>query len=226
MTILRHASAIAIKDLRSEFRTKEALNGALSFSIVILLMIAFAFDTGAELVSDYGGGILWLAFTFASALIVNRSFARELPNDCIDVLVSSPASGAALFLGKSIASFLLLVVIESICLPVFGVFFNVTWWRNPSQLALVVLLGSWAMACMGTVFSALTINLRLREVMLPMLMYPMLIPAVLSAMTLTNYLMQPGPLPPDYAQWMRMLVGFDIIFTTLALALVETILVR
>lgn len=226
MRTLRHAVAIAWKDLRSELRTKESLNSSLSFSVVVLLLLAMAFDTGSEIVNDYGGGILWLAFAFSSTLIVNRSFAREMPNDCIDVLVASPASGASLFLGKAVAAFALQSGIQLVCLPIFGVFYNVTWWRNPWQLIGVLLLGGWAMACTGTVFSALTVNLRLRELMLPMLMYPMLVPALLASMTLTNYLLMPGAMPPDFAQWLRLLIGFDIIFTTLALALVETILVR
>lgn len=226
MRTLAHAFQIARKDLRSELRTKEALNASLSFSIVILLMFAFAFDTASDLISDFGGGLLWLVFAFAGALLVNRSFARELPNECIDVLVASPASGASLFLGKAAATWLLLFGIEFICLPIYGIFYGVTWWRHFWPLMGVLALGTWALACVGVVFSALTVNLRLRELMLPMLMYPMLIPALLAVMTMTNYLLLPGPMPPDFAVWLRLLIGFDIIFTTLALGLVETILVR
>jgi heme exporter protein B len=224
MSLLRHAWIIASKDLRSEFRTKESINSSLSFSVVILLLFSFAFDA-SSVINEYAGGLLWLVFAFASALIVNRSFARELPNDCIDVLVSSPASGASLFLGKAVASFVLLYAIEMVCLPVFGIFYNVTWWKNLGPLAGVLALGAWALSCTGTVFSALTVNLRLRELMLPMLLYPMLIPALLAAMTMTNGLIT-GDLPSDFNVWLRLLIGFDIIFTTLAFGLVETILVR
>ena len=108
MTMLRHAAAIAAKDLRSEFRTKESINSTLSFSVVILLLFSFAFDPSPDMIAEFGGGLLWMVFAFAGALIVNRSFARELPNDCIDVLVASPASGASLFLGKAVACFVLL----------------------------------------------------------------------------------------------------------------------
>ena len=226
MTMLRHAAAIAAKDLRSEFRTKESINSTLSFSVVILLLFAFAFDPSPDMIAEFGGGLLWMVFAFAGALIVNRSFARELPNDCIDVLVSSPASGASLFLGKAVASFVLLYGIECICLPVFGIFYNVTWWRSLWELVGVLALGTWAMACVGTFFSALTVNLRLRELMLPMLMYPILIPALLSVMMLTNTLLTGQPMPPDFADWLRLLIGFNIIFTTLSIYLAETILVR
>ena len=226
MTMLRHAAAIAAKDLRSEFRTKESINSTLSFSVVILLLFAFAFDPSPDMIAEFGGGLLWMVFAFAGALIVNRSFARELPNDCIDVLVSSPASGASLFLGKAVACFVLLFGIECICLPVFGIFYNVTWWRSLWELLGVLALGTWAMACVGTFFSALTVNLRLRELMLPMLMYPILIPALLPVMMLTNTLLTGQPMPPDFEVWLRLLIGFNIIFTTLSIYLAETILVR
>ena len=96
--------AIATKDLRSEWRTKEALNASGAFAIVILLLFSFAFDPGSESTREFGGGLLWLVFMFAGALIVNRTFARELPNDCLEVLISSPVPGAAIFLGKVWAS--------------------------------------------------------------------------------------------------------------------------
>jgi len=226
MTVLRHAASIAAKDLRSEFRTKESINSTLSFSVVILLLFAFAFDPSPDMIAEFGGGLLWIVFAFAGALIVNRSFARELPNDCIDVLVSSPASGAALFLGKAVASFLLLFGIECVCLPAFGILYNTTWWRSVWELMGVLAMGTWAMACVGTFFSALTVNLRLRELMLPMLMYPILIPALLAAMMLTNTLLTGQPIPSDFSVWMRILIGINIIYTTLSVAMAETVLVR
>lgn len=226
MTTLRHAAAIAAKDLRSEFRTKESINSTMSFSVVILLLFSFAFDPTPDMIAEFGGGLLWMVFAFAGALIVNRSFARELPNDCIDVLVSSPASGASLFIGKAFASFVLLYGIECICLPVFGIFYNITWWRSIWGLLGVLALGTWALACAGTFFSALTVNLRLRELMLPMLLYPMLIPALLSVMMLTNTLLTGQALPSDFTVWLRLLIGFNIMFTTLSVYLAETILVR
>lgn len=226
MTMLRHATVIAMKDLRSELRTKESINSTLSFSVVILLLFAFAFDPSPDMIAEFGGGLLWIVFVFAGALIVNRSFARELPNDCIDVLVSSPASGASLFLGKALASFVLLIGVECICLPAFGILYNVTWWRSLGGLIGVLALGTWSMACVGTFFSALTVNLRLRELMLPMLMYPILIPALLSAMMLTNTLLTGQSIPSDFTVWLRLLIGFNIIFTTLSVYLAETVLVR
>lgn len=226
MSFLRQSLTIASKDLRSELRTKEAINASLSFSIVILVLFSVAFEPTEQQTRQISGGLLWLVFAFAGALILNRSFARELPNDCLDALISAPISGAALFLGKALANLALLMGVELVCLPVFGVFYNVPWTEQFWPLMLVVLLGTWGLTVVGTVFSALTVNLRLRELMLTMLVYPILIPCLLAAVQLTTPLVMGQPLDPDQYLWLRLLVAFDVIFTALSLALVETVLVR
>ncbi len=225
MTFLRQTWTIMAKDLRSELRTKEALNASLSFALVIILLFSFAFDPTSDLTREISGGLLWLVFAFAGALILNRSFARELANDCLDALIASPVPGAALFLGKVLANYVLLVAIETVCLPVFGVFYNVRWTQQPGWLALVLLLASWGIAVVGTLFSALTVNLRLRELMLPMLVYPMLIPCLMAAMQLTTPILAGEPIQGDLLAWVRLLIGFDIIFTALAVTLIDTVLI-
>ncbi|MGO9097573.1 MAG: heme exporter protein CcmB [Bryobacteraceae bacterium] len=217
---------IAAKDLRSELRTKEALNSSLAFALVILVLFSFAFEPTQEETRQISGGLLWLVFAFAGALILNRSFARELTNDCLDALVAAPISGAALFLGKAVANLALLLAVELISLPVFGVFYNVPWTQRFWPLMLVLLLGTWGLTVVGTMFSALTVNLRLRELMLPMLLYPIMIPALLAAVELTTPLVMGQPLEGSLIPWLRLLAAFDVIFTALALALVETVLVR
>jgi heme exporter protein B len=224
-TFLRQALTVAAKDLRAELRTKEAVNASLSFSLVILLLFSFAFDPTEEQTREISGGLLWLVFAFAGALILNRSFARELANDCLDALVASPISGAALFLGKCLANVALLITVELVCLPVFGIFYNVRWTQRFWPLLLVIALGTWGLTVVGTVFSALTVNLRLRELMLPTLVYPLLIPALMAAIQLTTALMAGRPLAGDLLDWLKLLIGFDIIFTALALGLVDTVLV-
>ena len=225
MNFLRQSLSVAAKDLRSEFRTKESINAAVSFAVVILLLFSFAMDPTSEMIAEMSGGLLWLVYSFAGALILNRSFARELPNDCLDALVASPLSGAALFLGKSLANYLLLFLLELLCLPVFAVFYNVTISRRLGWMMAVFALATWGLTVIGTVFSALTVNLRLRELMLTMLVYPMLIPALMAAMQLTTILIAGQPITGDDEIWLRLLIGFDIIFTSLALALIETVLI-
>lgn len=226
LSFFRQTFTIAAKDLRSEFRTKEALNASFAFALVILLLFSFAFEPTQEQTRQMSGGLLWLVFAFAGALILNRSFARELPNDCLDALVAAPVSGAALFLGKALANLVLLMAVELVCLPVFGVFYNVRWTAQFWPLMGVVALGTWALTVIGTMFSALTVNLRLRELMLPMLVYPIMIPGLLACVQLTTPLVMGQPITSELMAWVKLLIGFNIIFTALALALVETVLVR
>ena len=225
MNWFSHAAIIAGKDLRSEFRTKESFNAALAFSATILILFSFAVDPFSETLHEMSGGLLWLVFTFAGALVLNRSFAREQANDCLDALLASPVSGASLFLGKSVANFTLLLLVELISLPIFALLYGMNLTANPPLLGAVLALTTWAMTVIGTTFSALTVNLRIRELMLPVLVYPMLIPALMSAMKLTTLLLSSTALGPGDWLWFRLLVGFDIIFTALALALVDSILV-
>lgn len=224
MRFLRQSLAVAAKDLRSELRSKEALNASLAFALVILLLFSFAFDPTAETTREISGGLLWLVFAFAGTLILNRSFARELPNDCLDALVASPVPASALFLGKALANLVLLLAVELVSLPVFGIFYNVRWLPHLLPLLGVLVLATWGLAVIGTMFSALTVNLRLRELMLPVLVYPMIIPALMAAMQLTTVLLAGEPVTGDNWLWVRLLVAFDLIFTALALVLVETVL--
>jgi len=223
MKFLRQTLAVAAKDLRSEIRGKEAVNASVSFALVILLLFSFAFDLEPEQTRDIAAGLLWMVFAFAGTLILNRSFARELVNDCLDALLASPVSGAQLFFGKCVANYVLIVIVECISLPVFVIFYNVRLQRL-GWLFLVMLLGTWGITVIGTLFSAMTVNLRLRELMLPTLIYPMLIPALVGAIELTRVLIVGGQLAENFI-WFRILVAFNVIFTILSLALVEIVLV-
>lgn len=224
---LRQVIVIAAKDLRSEFRTKEALNASIAFSIVILVLFSFAFDPNNEdiKIEALSGGLLWLAYSFAGALSLNRSFARELQNDCLDALVASPASASAIFTGKALANFSLIFAVELVSLWIFDIFYNVKVAPVFWQLMLVMLLTTWAMTVMGTVFSALTVNLRMRELMLPIMTYPFLIPALMSAILLTTDLLNGKPMFGDDAIWVKVLAAYDIIFTSLAVVLIDIVLV-
>jgi len=225
MNFLRQALAVAAKDLRSEIRSKESINASLAFALVILFMFSLAFDPTSDQVREIAGGLLWLVFAFAGTLILNRSFARELVNDCLDALIASPVSGAQLFLGKAIANFVILLAVEALAIPVFTIFYNVHWTQSIALFSLVILLGTWGLTVIGTLFSAMTVNLRLRELMLPMLVYPMLIPALLGAIQLSSLLVAGEPLGTDNQIWFRLLIAFDVIYTALSLYLVEIVLV-
>jgi heme exporter protein B len=225
MGFLRLVSVVMVKDLRAELRTKEAVNASLSFALVVLVLFSFAFDPDEDTMRLMSGGLLWIVFAFAGTLLLNRSFARELPNDCLDALVAAPVPGAALLLGKTLANFLLVLAVELIALPLFGIFYNVRWTTQLGQLLVVMLLATWGMTITGTMFSALTVNIRLREVMLPILNFPILIPALLAAMRLTADLVVGQPMSEGADSWLKLLIGFDVMYTAVSLVLVEVVLV-
>jgi heme exporter protein B len=214
---------IARKDLRTEFRTKEALNASISFAVVVLMLFSFAFDLGRDEFYDISGGLLWLVYVFAGALIVNRSFIREVPNDCLDVLIASPMPPWALFFGKAIASFVLLMIVELVSLPVYGLFNNIQWLPSFWPHLGVMMLATWGITITGVAFSAVTVNVRLRELMLPVLHYPLLIPLLIGAMQVSTALLKGEA--TDIGQELRIVIVFDLLFTSLALYLIEFILV-
>ena len=225
MEFIRQLLVITGKDQRAELRTKEAINASLAFALVILLLFSFAFEPSEETTREISGGLLWIVFAFAGTLVLNRSFAREVPNDCLDALVAAPISAAALFMGKVLANFALVIAVELVSLPVFGIFYNVQWTRQFWALLLVLALGTWGLTVIGTIFSALTVNIRLRELMLPLLVYPVMIPALMGAMRLSTDLVAGKPLSSENDIWLRLLVAFDVIFSALSLVLIETLLV-
>ncbi len=223
MNLARAALAVARKDLLVEWRSREVVNAAFSFALVVLLLFSFTFEPAGEETRALSGGLLWLVFSFAGVLALNRSFARERENDCLDGLVAAPVPAAAVVLGKTLANAALLLLLELACLPVFGIFYNVRWTVRLGWLLLVFALGTWGFTVIGTVFSALTVNVRTRELMLPLLVFPITVPALMAAVQLTTTLFSGEPLGAEMI-WMRLLVGFDVIFTLLAAALAEFLL--
>jgi heme exporter protein B len=220
---LLDALFIARKDLVTEFRTRDALNASVSFALVVLMLFSFAFDLARDEFYDISGGLLWLVYTFAGALIVNRSFVREVPNDCLDVLIASPMPAWALFLGKTVAGFVLLMIVELASLPVFGLFNNIIWIPSFFPHLGLMMLATWGITVTGVAFSAVTVNVRLRELMLPVLHYPLLVPLLIGAMQISTVLLKGEG--ADIFQEMRIVIVFDLIFTSLALYLIEFILV-
>jgi heme exporter protein B len=226
LNTLRQGWLIARKDLALELRTKESLNAAGAFAIAILLLFSFALDVNSAETREFAGGLLWLVFAFAGALVFNRGFARELPNECLDALLSSSLSAPSLLIGKAISNFVTLIAVEIVSLFVFGIFYNIRWWLQPGLLILFFVLTTWGIAVLGAVFGALTVNLRLRELMLPVIIYPLLIPLLIAAIELTNALFTNQPMSESQWLWSRVLVVFDVVFTALALLLADTILVN
>ncbi len=220
----RQALTIAGKDLRSEFRNKEVMNAAVSFTVAVLLLFSFAFEPASNVdVREMSGGLLWVVYLFSGILILNRSFARESGGDCLDALVAAPVSGGSIFLGKALANSILLLVLECISLPIFGVFYEVDWTRSLDRLLPVFVLGTWGLTVVGTTFSALTANNRLRELMLPLLVFPITLPVLMACVELTSLIFTGQPFG-DSIIWLKLLFGFGVIFSLLGGVLLDVVL--
>lgn len=224
MPFWKAAFAIFRKDLRIEFRTKEVFNSSAVFALLVIVMFSFAFEPTSDQARELSGGLLWIAFAFAAMLGLSRTFAREVPNDSLQGLRMAPVSASAIYTGKLLSNIAFLSLIEMLVLPIFGLFFNVSLWAIAPQLVLVVLLGSWGLSAIGTTFAAIAASIRLRELMLPVLLLPIELPLIVYLVESTTVLITGGESIVELGVWMRMALGFDIIFTVLSLFLFEYIL--
>lgn len=218
------AAAILRKDLRVELRTKEVFNSSAVFAILVIVTFSMAFEPSSDQARELAGGLLWVAFAFSGMLGLSRTFAREVPNDCLQGLRMAPVSAAAIYTGKLLGNIAFLGLIELILLPLFGVFYNIRLWPVAPQMLLIVALGSWGLSAVGTTFAAIATSIRLREMMLPVLLFPIELPLILSLVEATSLVIQGGDAVIEVQTWLRLAFGFDIIFTILSLFLFEYIL--
>ncbi len=222
MDTLRASLAIFRKDLLAERRTKDVSIAILLFGFTVAVAFAFAFDPTSDEARRIAGGLLWLAFLFASLLGLNRSFARETANDCLQGLRLMPVDLGSIYLGKLLSNLLFMLAAELVLLPVFNVFFNLNLFERPGWLALILLLGTWGVASLGTIFSDVSANTRMRELMLPMLLLPLTIPVLIAAIESTTILLRGLPMR-EAELWIKLLAGFDVIFTVLAWLLFDSV---
>jgi len=210
-----------VKDIRLEWRSKDALNSMLFFSLLVVVIFSFSFDPYAEQSREIAGGLVWVAFLFASVVALNQTWARELRNQVLDAYRVSPAPPNALFLAKVLGNFLFVVVLEALMTPLFMVFYDLRSIGPVWQLIVVALLGTWALVVNGTFFAALSIRTRSREIMLPLILFPISIPALLAMVDATTSILT-GEASPDF--WIKMLAVYDVVFTAVCLLLFETVL--
>jgi heme exporter protein B len=209
------------KDLRLEWRSRDSINGMLFFSLLVVVVFSLAFDPTAAMSRQIAGGILWVALLFASITALNQAWTREQRNRVLDAHRMSPAPASALFLGKAIANFLFVALVEAVLAPLFIIFYNLHALGQGWLLLVVMPLGTWALVCNGTFFAALGLRTRNRELLLPLILFPISIPALLGMMQATTAILT-GEFEPGL--WIRLLVAYNIAFTTACLLLFETIL--
>ena len=213
--------ATLAKDLRLEWRSKDAINSMLFFALLVVVIFSFSFDPTAEESRQIAGGLIWVAFLFAAVVALNQTWARELRNQVLDAYRVSPAPANALFLAKASGNFIFVIVLEALMTPLFIVFYNLRALGPAWQLPVVAALGTWALVVNGTFFAAMSIRTRSREIMLPLLLFPISTPAVLAMVEATGAI-----LSGEYSArpWIALLATYDVVFTTGCLLLFETVL--
>jgi heme exporter protein B len=209
------------KDLRIEWRSKEAVNSMLFFALLVVVLFSLAFEPRGPFARDIAGGVLCVATMFASVSALNQAWAREIRHQVLDAQRMAPASGAEMFLAKVLANFLFVTIVQIVLGPVFVVMYNLSIVGDAWKLLLVLPLGTWALVANGTFFAALSIRSRNRELLLPLILFPIFIPALL-AMVQASQAILTGESDPDL--WIKLLFGYDVIFTTVSLLLFDVVL--
>ena len=209
-----------VKDLRIELRSLDAFVSMLFFSLLVVVLFSIAFDPRGDFSREIAGGVLSVATMFASVSALNQAWAREIRHQVLDAQRMAPAPGAELFLAKVIANFLFVTVVQVILAPFFLIFYNLHIEGQAWLLALVLPLGTWALVGNGIFFAALSIRSRNRELLLSLILFPIFIPALLATVRATTSILTGDG---DPTLWIKLLLGYDIIFTTVSLLLFDVV---
>lgn len=217
----RVASAIFLKDIKLELRMRETIPTLLLFSILVTFMLSFTFDPSPQAMALVGPGIVWVAFLFTGILGLNRSLALENDQGTLEALLLSPTGRDAIYMGKLLGNFVLLMTIEIIMLPLFLVLFDLNLFEI--WFLLLTALVTFGLATIGTVFSGMSLNNRVREAIMPLLIIPIVLPLTIGAVTTTGSIIQ-GESWPQIGRWIQLILVFDITFFVLSSFLFEFIL--
>ncbi|NLE77254.1 MAG: ABC transporter permease [Chloroflexi bacterium] len=213
MNAMRQWAALVGKDLATELRTKEVFSAMFVFVFLAILIFNFAFELRVDNAAQIGPGILWVAFSFAGVLGLNRSFVLEKDRGSLEGLLLAPVDRSVIYFGKAVSNLVFMLVTEAIALPIFAALFDLPVVRL--DLALVLVLGNVGFVGVGTLFSAMVANTRAREVLLPVLLFPVVAPVIIAAVKLTSGILDGMPLG-QLDNWLQLLVVFDVIFLAIA----------
>jgi heme exporter protein B len=214
---------VAWKDLLVERRSKETLNALLFFSLALLFVFQFALGPDRERLGAVLPGLLWLGFILSGVLGLGRAFLVEREHDCWEGLLLTPGDKSAIYLGKLAGSLALMLVVEALVLALFVVFFNVDLGPALPGLALVIVLGTIGVAAVGTLFAAMTAQVRARELLFPVLLLPVLVPVLLGTVKVTEALLLRESLA-DVAHWLKLLIAADVVYLAIGLLTFDVIL--
>lgn len=219
MGFVRAAAIILVKELRAEFRARELLITTLVFVLVIVVLFSFTFDPTAAESRRFGPGLLWIAFLFAGSLMLHPSFTREQVSDTLAALRLAPIEPFSILLGKVCANFLFLLLTELLLLPIFSVLYDAHVLVVLGRLLVVLMLGTLGLTIVGTVFSAVAAQARMRELLLPLLLLPVLTPVLIASAEATAGLLAEAP--ELRMNWIQLLAAFDVIFLTVSFYVCE-----
>lgn len=221
--MLRAAWLVAVKDVAIEWRTKTAFASGLVFAVLVLAVLFFSRDPTAVSSRDVAPGALWVTFTFAAMLGLNRAFLLEREMRALDGILLTGTPPVAIFWGKFAANLAFVGVIEAISLPLFVLFYDVPIWLRFGELVAVIAMATVAFVAVGTLLSAMAVRTRYAELMLPLLLLPFLVPPLVGGVQLTARLLDGRPLS-DLSGWLKLIGAFDVAFVTLAALLFPVVL--
>lgn len=210
MRLLSATLAIAWKDVRLEIRSRDTVVSALIFGLIVVVVFNFGLNRTPGSLAPVAPGLLWVAYGFVGVLAMNRAFAREQEQGALDGLLAAPVSRDAVFLGKMLGTLAFMLVIEVVLLPVFAVMLDLP--TLSVTLGLIILLATVGFATVGTFFAAIAAQTRSREILLPVLFFPVIVPVIIAAVEATALVLQGGPMSPVWTRWLPLLVVFDALF--------------
>ena len=210
MRLLSATLAIAWKDVRLEVRSRDTVVSALIFGLIVVVVFNFGLNRTPGSLAPVAPGLLWVAYGFVGVLAMNRAFARELEQGALDGLLAAPVSRDAVFLGKMLGTLAFMLVIEAVLLPVFAVMLDFP--TLSPVLALIILLATIGFATVGTFFAGIAAQTRSREILLPVLFFPVIVPVIIAAVEATDLVLQGGPMLGVWTRWLPLLVVFDALF--------------
>jgi heme exporter protein B len=212
-SFVQAVAAVVWKDLAAEFRSRELLGGMLVFALLVVLIFNFALELDVRTRSTVTAGVLWVTFAFAGTLGLNRSMASEKDRGCLDGLLLAPVDRSAIYFGKVIANLAFMLIVEAVVLPIYGLLYNVSL-LNPGLLG-VILLGSVGYVGVGTLLASMAVQARTRDVLLPILLFPVVLPVLVAAVKASEGFLQ-GLEVADILPWVNILLVYDVIFLVVA----------
>lgn len=209
------------KDILSEFRTKTVASSVLVFAILVIIIFNFAFESDSDTIELVAPGVLWVTFTFAGVLSLNRTFVMEKEKGCLEGLMLCPVSRDVLYWGKMISSLVFMLIIEAVVFPIFLILFDLPLWLP--RLAIVAMLGTLGFASVGTLFSALAANTKARDMALPIIFFPVVVPVIIASVKATDLIINGGTWN-EMSSWLEILIAFDVIFLVVSALVFEFVI--